>query len=149
MENIEINDKGSGKGVNKIDREKGFTLVELLVVISILGLLAMVTIPRFDGFRERGIEAATLAELQAVRQAWNYYEIENGKGSLNCEQDLGVFLGEDLQASIFLERYQLDFDQDGSESHISASIYSGYEGEGQKQRSEARIYLHKISFENN
>lgn len=135
--------------MNKIEKEKGFTLVELLVVISILGLLALITIPRFDGFRDRAIEAATLAELQAVRQAWNYYEVENGQGSLNCEQELGVFLGEDLQGSIFLKKYQLDLDQEGSEAHISASIYSGYEGEGQKQRAEANIYINEISFENN
>lgn len=56
--------------------EKGFTLVELLVVIVILGVLAGIGIPTYRGFIERSHEAATLAELQAVSMAIKFYFIE-------------------------------------------------------------------------
>ena len=78
--------------------EKGFTLVELLVVIVILGILAGIGVPTYRGFIDRSHEAATLAELQAVSMAIKYYFIEHGEGSFDEESlsKLGRYLGEDF-----------------------------------------------------
>ncbi len=51
--------------------EQGFTLVELLVVIVILGVLMGIGIPTYRGFVKRSHEAATIAELTAVSNAMN------------------------------------------------------------------------------
>ena len=75
--------------------EKGFTLVELLVVIVILGVLAGIGIPTYRGFIDRSYEAATLAELQAVSMAIKYYFMEHGEGSFKLSE-LGRYLGEDF-----------------------------------------------------
>jgi len=127
-------------------KRNGFTLVELLVVISILGLLAMITIPRFGGFRERAVETATIAELQAVRQAWNYYEIEFGENSLESAEDLRVFLGEDLQNVVYMERYELSLQDEGEPPQIEATVIeNNQEAETQKeQRQDAIIFLDRI-----
>ncbi len=127
-------------------KEKGFTLVELLLVISILGLLAMITIPRLDGFRDRAVETATIGELQAVRQAWNYYEIENGENSLGETEELGVFLGNDLEGTVFLGRYELELESDSEEAKIVATVKNEAEDE-EKQRSGANIYIDRIEIE--
>lgn len=71
--------------------EKGFTLVELLVVIVILGVLAGIGIPTYRGFIDRSYEAATLAELQAVSMAIKYYFMEHGEGSFDLSE-LGTYL---------------------------------------------------------
>lgn len=52
---------------------KGFTLVELLVVIAVIGILAAIAIPRFGGFQDRAREAAHMSELGQVRQAIGYH----------------------------------------------------------------------------
>lgn len=75
--------------------EKGFTLVELLVVIVIIGVLAGIGVPTYRGFIERSYEAATLAELQAVSMAIKYYFIEHDEGSFKLSE-LERYLGEDF-----------------------------------------------------
>ena len=74
--------------------EKGFTLVELLVVIVILGVLAGIGIPTYRGFIDRSYEAATLAELQAVSMAIKFYFMEHEEGSFELSK-LKRYLGDE------------------------------------------------------
>ena len=52
-----------------IKKEKGFTLVELLIVVVIVGLLAAIIIPKFLGQPERGVVSEAVTMLSAIRQA--------------------------------------------------------------------------------
>ncbi len=74
--------------------EKGFTLVELLVVIVILGVLVGIGVPTYRGFIDRSHEAATLAELQAVSMAIKYYFIEHDDKPFDLSE-LGRYLGDE------------------------------------------------------
>ena len=49
--------------------QKGFTLMELLIVVAILGVLAAVVIPRFTGLIGRGETQAAATELEIVQTA--------------------------------------------------------------------------------
>ena len=48
---------------------RGFTLVELLIVVAILGVLSAIVLPNFTGITERGKEEAAAAELAIVQTA--------------------------------------------------------------------------------
>lgn len=103
--------------------EQGFTLVELLVVIVILGVLAGIGIPTYRGFIQRSYEAATLAELQAISMAVKFYFVENDDDSAFELNSLIQYLGSDLSitepnSGLFLSKYNLAWD--GESAYITA-----------------------------
>lgn len=49
--------------------QKGFTLMELIVILAILGILSAVLVPNVSRFIGKGVTEASAAELQAVQQA--------------------------------------------------------------------------------
>jgi prepilin-type N-terminal cleavage/methylation domain-containing protein len=60
------------------EQDKGFTLVELLIVIVILGILATVTVFAVRGITTQGQESACQAGLKTVATAVEAYAAQEG-----------------------------------------------------------------------
>ncbi|MEA4882891.1 MAG: prepilin-type N-terminal cleavage/methylation domain-containing protein [Clostridia bacterium] len=66
-----------------IKNEKGFTLMELMIVIVIIGVLAAVGVPAYKGMTDKAREAACDANLRTVQTAVSMYYAEYGEYPAN------------------------------------------------------------------
>lgn len=57
----------------KKEGKKGFTLIELMIVIAIIGILAAIAIPQFVTYRQKGYNAGAKAELKSFYTACQAY----------------------------------------------------------------------------
>ena len=48
---------------------KGFTLVELMIVVAIIGILAAIAIPQFQAYRAKSFNAAAESDLKNFKTA--------------------------------------------------------------------------------
>jgi prepilin-type N-terminal cleavage/methylation domain-containing protein len=61
----------------KTKMRKGFTLVEILIVVIILGILAAIVIPQFTNASEQANSSQTLTDLQTLRSQISLYRARN------------------------------------------------------------------------
>ncbi len=62
----------------KIKAEKGFTLIEIMVVIAIVAILAAIAIPQFAAYRTKSYNAALKSDAHALANIQEAYFTEHG-----------------------------------------------------------------------
>jgi general secretion pathway protein G len=98
----------------------GFTLVELLVVLSIIALLLTLALPRYFSSLERAKEATLKHDLNTVRDGLDKYFADNGKYPSSID---------DLVEHKYLNKYPLDPITDSTTTWIIIPPEPPFEGE--------------------
>lgn len=68
--------------LTKKRNEKGFTLIELMIVIAIIGILAAIAIPNFIKYRKRSYDASANADAKNVYTAAMAYYVDYPTGTI-------------------------------------------------------------------
>ena len=66
------------KAGNRRGGRAGFTLLELMVVIVILGLLAALVVPKLIGQSEKAKQTAAQVQIRSIEQALQLFKLDNG-----------------------------------------------------------------------
>jgi general secretion pathway protein G len=65
-------------GISRAGRKRGFTLIEVLMVVLIIGIIGTIVISRLIGASRKSKESALRADLQRMRVAIEYFESHTG-----------------------------------------------------------------------
>lgn len=68
--------------------QKGFTLIELMIVVAIIGVLAVIALPSYQGYKERVNRGDMRTEMMRIAQDLQRYQVAN-KNFAGAEASVG------------------------------------------------------------
>jgi type IV pilus assembly protein PilA len=92
-------------------QNKGFTLVEIMIVVVIIGLLASMAIPAFQKVRTNSQDKAVLNNARQLSAASDQYYLENGVSTVTISDLIGPTTYVKALNSVALENYPAGFSQ--------------------------------------
>ncbi|MBE4580855.1 pilin [Vibrio navarrensis] len=63
---------------NRVTKQQGFTLIELMIVVAVIGVLAAIAMPQYQKYVAKSEVASVLATLTGSKTNVEAYTVENG-----------------------------------------------------------------------
>ena len=104
-------------GVRKMKKnEKGFTLIELIIIVAVIGVLATIAITQFSKYRERGYDTISISLLREAALKQEAYYVDNLAYAPEdiLETLLAIPENVDLDVALIDEGYSMSAKHDSS-----------------------------------
>lgn len=100
----------------KTRKNQGFTLVEIMIVVVIIGLLAAMAIPAFQKVRASSQDKAVTNNLRQLSAAADQYFLESGNTSVESDELVGTNSTQYVKVinTVANEEYVTDINQGGA-----------------------------------
>ena len=115
------------KTLNIEKNEKGFTLIEIMIVLAIIGILSAIAVPSFLSYRDKAYDTTARADLKNMMKFLNFYYLENDTYPATSDDLLAA--GFNLSKDVRFTKYDLGTFGDGQPTvhiHIEHSSSSNY-----------------------
>jgi general secretion pathway protein G len=106
--------------------KKGFTLVEILIVVIILGILAAIVIPQFTNASEDARQSSLISDLQSLRSQIELYKLQHHDQGPNGVFDANGDFQADNSSGTFQTRLLGATDEYGGSWESGETKYGPY-----------------------
>ena len=104
------------------NRDKGFTLIELMIVIAIIGILAAIAIPQFSAYRKRSYNSSAQSDVRNIATAEEAYYVDESSYTSTVGSLTGASYGYFQSGSVTV----------GTDADTSNYTITGYHASGDK-----------------
>lgn len=114
-----------GRSINKLRSKKGFTLIELIVVLAVLAIIMAIAVPRFVGVQEEAKVESDRATLANIVKISEFYLVkgEMEKDETYTGEPLELIIGEDFPNDV-------DFQSEGNDEAVLADVTVSIDADG-------------------
>ncbi|MBG0757936.1 prepilin-type N-terminal cleavage/methylation domain-containing protein [Vibrio cidicii] len=70
---------------NRVTKQQGFTLIELMIVVAVIGVLAAIAVPQYQKYVAKSEAASALATLTGLKTNAEAYTVETGSFPTNAQ----------------------------------------------------------------
>ena len=118
----------------KKQNQKGFTLIELMVVIAIIGILAAIAIPQFAAYRTRSYASALKSDAHTIANAQEAYFADYNTYGAQAVVVTGTYGAANLSGSTSISAWGADANSfhftmiDEDHANVKTVIYQSQNG---------------------